>query len=72
MFRRYRIRCALSGLASCIVFITAIETTSQSNKVVGINSLASTGQYLALILGFSTLITALWQALKQETVNIRL
>lgn len=69
--KRYRMRCALSGLASCIVFIAAIETTLQSNKVVGINSIASTGQYLAFIIGLSTLITALWQALKQETVRRR-
>ena len=60
----------MSGLASCVVCIAAIETILQYNKIVGVNSIASTGQYLAFILGVSTFITACWQALKQETVYL--
>ena len=58
------------GVISYVLFITAIELTLRWTKVVGINSLAPTGQYMAFILGLGTFIMTLYQILKQEAVRI--
>ena len=49
--------------------VAAIELTLKWNKVGGIMSLASTGQYLALVVGLTSLISVSWRLLQQEGVS---
>lgn len=39
------------------------------NKVSGIYSIASTGQYVALIIGVGGFISVLWNLVRQESVG---
>ena len=39
------------------------------NKVSGIHSIASTGQYVALIIGVGSFVSVLWTLVLQETVS---
>ena len=50
--------------------MTAIETTLHWNKVVGIYSLTSTGQYVPLTIGGGTFVSVCWRLVQQEGVSI--
>ena len=67
--RLYRIRCAATGLLSYIVSILAIELILKWNKVSGIYSIASTGQYVPLIIGVGGFVSVSWTLLLQEIVS---
>ncbi|OAL51301.1 hypothetical protein IQ07DRAFT_586839 [Pyrenochaeta sp. DS3sAY3a] len=64
--RLLRIRWAATGLASLFLAILAIELTLKWNKVQGIYSVETTGQYVPLIIGISSLISVWWNLLRQE------
>lgn len=49
--------------------MTAIEATLKLNKVVGINAIASAGQYMPLTVGVATIISVYWQLFQQEAVS---
>ena len=67
--RIYRIRWAATGLLSYALPIVAIEVISKWNRVGGIYSIASTGQYVALIIGIGSFVSVLWTLVLQETVG---
>lgn len=50
--------------------MTAIETTLHWNKVIGIYSLTSTGQYVSLTIGGGTFVSVCWRLVQQEGVSI--
>lgn len=50
--------------------MAAIETTLKWNKVVGIYSLTSTGQYVPLTIGMGTFISVCWRLVQQEGVSL--
>ena len=67
--RLYRIRWAAIGLLSYVVSVVAIEVILRSNKVIGVYSIASTGQYVALIIGVGGFVSVLWTLVLQESVS---
>lgn len=67
--RSLRIRWAAIGLTACVLSITAIELTLKWNKVVGVYSIASTGQYISLIIGSTSFVSVCWSLIKQESVS---
>lgn len=54
---------------SYIVSILAIELILKWNKVSGVYSIASTGQYVALIIGVSSFVSVSWTLVLQECVS---
>ncbi|CAF9941050.1 MAG: hypothetical protein HETSPECPRED_002856 [Heterodermia speciosa] len=69
--RLYRIKCAATGLLSCILSILAIELTLKWNKVRGVYSITSTGQYAPLIIGVGGVISVCWSLMRQESKRRR-
>lgn len=67
--RLLRIRWTATGLASWFLAILAIELTLKWNKVRGIYSVNTTGQYIPLIIGIGSLISVWWNLLRQEGVG---
>ena len=57
------------GLLSYTLSIVAIEVILKWNKVSGIYSIASTGQYVALIIGVGSFVSVLWTLVLQEFVS---
>ncbi len=57
------------GLLSYTLSIVAIEVILKWNKVSSIYSIASTGQYVALIIGVGSFVSVLWTLILQETVS---
>lgn len=69
LHRQYRIRCALVGILTYGLTISAIELTLKWNKVRDINYLAAPGQYISLIVGAGSLISVVWRLVRQESVS---
>jgi hypothetical protein len=67
--RHLRIRWAITGILSFSTTIVAIECILTWNKVRGVYSLSSTGQYIPLIIGVASLISVVWNVVQQETVR---
>ena len=57
------------GLLSYTLSIVAIEVILKWNKVRGIYSIASSGQYVALFIGVGSFVSVLWTLVLQETVG---
>ena len=60
------------GLLSYILSIVAIEVILKWNKVTSINSIASTGQYVALSVGVGGFVSVSWTLVLQESVSTSL
>ncbi len=56
-------------MLSYIVSIVAIELILKWNKVSGVYSIASTGQYVALIIGVGGFVSVSWTLVLQECVS---
>ncbi|KAK5050489.1 hypothetical protein LTR84_003770 [Exophiala bonariae] len=67
----YRLRCAVFGIIAYGLSIAAIELTLKWNKVVNVNYLAATGQYISLTVGAGSLISVIWSIIRQETERRR-
>lgn len=67
--RYYRIRWAAIGFLSLVLSIVAIELSLKRNRVEGVHTIASTGQYLPLIVGAGSFISVSWALFKQEAVG---
>ena len=67
--RVYRIRWAVIGLLSYMVSIVAIEVILKWNKVSNVYSIASTGQYVGLIIGLGSFASVCWTLVRQESVS---
>ena len=57
------------GLLSYILSIVAIEVILKWNKVTSINSIVSTGQYVALSVGLGGFVSVSWTLVLQESVS---
>ena len=57
------------GLLSYILSIVAIEVILKWNKVSGVHAIASTGQYVALIIGVGSFVSVCWTLVRQECVS---
>lgn len=57
------------GLLSCVLSIVAIELILKWNKVGGVYSITSTGQYLPLIIGVCSFVSVWWSLVRQESVS---
>ena len=57
------------GLSSYILSIVAIEVILRWNKVSGVHSIVSTGQYVALIIGAGSFVSVSWTLVLQECVS---
>ena len=49
--------------------MVALEVILKWNKVTGVYSIASTGQYVALIIGAGGFVSVIWTLVQQESVN---
>lgn len=50
--------------------IVAIELILKWNKIYGVYSIMSTGQYVPLIIGVGSFISVCWNLMRQESVSI--
>jgi hypothetical protein len=68
-YRLLRIRWAITGLLAFFTSIFAIECVLSWNKVQGVYSLSSTGQYIPLIISVASLVSVIWNVAQQEIVS---
>jgi hypothetical protein len=68
--RTYRIKWACFGVLCFVTTVTAIEMLLKWNKIVGVNSIASTGQYIPLVIGLGSFCSVCWGLVQQEAVGL--
>ncbi|OAF98788.1 uncharacterized protein CC84DRAFT_1223533 [Paraphaeosphaeria sporulosa] len=69
--RLLRIRWATTGVLACILSVIAIELSLRWNRVLGVYSITSTGQYIPLIIGIASFISVCWDIIRQESERRR-